>query len=114
MLYRCFSFLRAGLFWKVAAGVVFLCVLAGGLSGLVFAAGAEAPSAPALISDLEDAGAAEMTLGECNAFVQKIFRANSAKALWKRHANVSATFRLFETESQMWKEYSCFYADPML
>lgn len=149
-------------------GFSFLCVLAGVLSVPVAAAGAEAPSAPALISDLESADdsfvdeivadlpdepgvteyedmteteplleteavyeiptaltehlkkdtpigqAAEMSQGECNAFVKKIFRANSARALWKRHENVSAAFRLFDPESQMWKEYSCFYADPKL
>ena len=58
--------------------------------------------------------AARMTDGERRAFVTRMYLANSAQELWKRHDNVSAAFRLFDKESQMWKEYCCSYADRSL
>ena len=58
--------------------------------------------------------AAGMTQAECDAFVGKMFEANCAPALWKQHDDVTAVLRLFDEETQSWKEYCCFYADPEL
>lgn len=56
----------------------------------------------------------EMKGSERSAFTEDIFRANSARMIWSRHENISAACRLFDEESQSWKEYSACYADPDL
>lgn len=58
--------------------------------------------------------AAAMTQGECDALMDEIFQANSAQRLWGRHENISAAFRYYDADAQMWKEYSTFFADPLI
>ena len=58
--------------------------------------------------------AAGYTPEEAGAFLEKIYQANSAEAVWEKHKDVSATFRMYDEDAQMWKEYSTFYATPLL
>ena len=67
-----------------------------------------------LKKDTPTGKAARMTDEERSAFVKKMVLANSARELWKRHDNVSTTFRLFDEESLTWKEYCCSYTDKTL
>ncbi len=56
--------------------------------------------------------AARMTLVECEDMIAQMCEANSGRVLWGRHENVSAIFRLYDQDSEAWKEFSCSYADP--
>ena len=58
--------------------------------------------------------AADMTMGECSAFLTKIYEANAAQKIWKEHGNVTATYRQFDEDAQLWKEYAVTYRDPVL
>lgn len=49
---------------------------------------------------------------ERSALLEDICQANSAKKLWQKHDDVTAVCSLFDEESQSWKEYSTYYADP--
>ena len=49
---------------------------------------------------------------ERSALLEDICQANSAKKLWQKHEDVTAVCSLFDEESQSWKEYSTYYADP--
>ena len=70
--------------------------------------------ADALKKDTPVGDAAQMTSEERSAWIRKIYEANSAEDLWNRHDDVLTTFRLFDEESQMWKEYCCSYTDKEL
>ena len=58
--------------------------------------------------------AAAMTMGECSAFLEEIYEANAAQKIWKEHDDVTATYRQFDEEAQLWKEYAVTYKDPVL
>ena len=67
-----------------------------------------------LKKDTPTGEAAGMTMGECGALIDEVCLANAGEELWKKHDDVSASFRLFDDDSETWKEYSAFYADPLI
>ncbi len=56
--------------------------------------------------------AAKMSMAECEQVVTEMCEANSAQSLWDRHENIASVFRRYDTDAEVWKEYSCTYADP--
>ncbi len=74
---------------------------------------------PLLVTDglkknAPDGEVLRMKGSERSAFLADVYQANSAKELWKKHDNVSAVCSLFDEDSRTWKEYSTFYADPVV
>ena len=74
---------------------------------------------PLLVTDglkknTPDGEVLRMKGSERSALLEDIYQANSAKELWKKHEDVSAVCSLFDEDARSWKEYSTFYADPVV
>ena len=67
-----------------------------------------------LKKDTPTGEAAAMTPDERGAFLSKVYEANSAQRLWKRHENISSVYYLFDGEAQKMAEYSVLYTEPGL
>lgn len=58
--------------------------------------------------------AAQLTAGEREEIIDELWSANAPEKLWERHENISTSCQMYDEDAQMWKEYSCSYADPLV